>query len=223
MDEQKGSASPSRRRANRLNALRSTGPRTETGKERASRNSTRHGLLSEKFAVISGEDPTEFERFRQDFITDLAPEGELEDCLVARIIECFWRLRRIGRMESLLFAYHTLDRRATSARSRASSLQTIPTFEFDLRKPSPEDEAAYRDANKQAWEAEAELDNVPLVPAFLRDSAGPAAFDKLSRYETRIERSLYRALHELQRRQASRRGEPVLSPAVVDVDLSLGK
>jgi hypothetical protein len=43
---------------------------------------------------------------------------------------------------------------------------------------------------------------------------------KLSRYETSIERSLYKALHELQRLQAARNGEPVPAPVVVDVNVS---
>jgi len=37
------------------------------------------------------------------------------------------------------------------------------------------------------------------------------------RYETSIERGLYRALHELQRLQAARRGEAVAAPVAVDV------
>ena len=47
------------------------------------------------------------------------------------------------------------------------------------------------------------------------------AFSKLSRYGAGIERSLYRALHELQRLQATRAGQPVLAPAAVDVDVSV--
>jgi hypothetical protein len=43
---------------------------------------------------------------------------------------------------------------------------------------------------------------------------------KLSRYETAIERALYRALHELERRQAARRGAAVTPPQVLDVDIS---
>lgn len=45
--------------------------------------------------------------------------------------------------------------------------------------------------------------------------------DKVSRYETTLERSLFRTLHELQRLQAARAGERVLPPAAVDVDLSV--
>lgn len=53
--------------------------------------------------------------------------------------------------------------------------------------------------------------------AFLR---GSDVFSKLSRYETTIERGLFRALHELQRLQAARAGQPVPPPVAVDVDVS---
>ena len=43
----------------------------------------------------------------------------------------------------------------------------------------------------------------------------------LSRYEVTLERSLYRALHELQRLQAAREGRAVPLPAAVDVDVSV--
>jgi hypothetical protein len=44
--------------------------------------------------------------------------------------------------------------------------------------------------------------------------------EKLSRYETTLERSLYKALHELERRQAARDGQTVPLPVAVDVNLS---
>jgi hypothetical protein len=60
-----------------------------------------------------------------------------------------------------------------------------------------------------------------LGMAFIRDANGANAFSKLSRYETTIERGLYKALHELQRLQAARRAEGnVLAPLAVDVDVS---
>lgn len=39
----------------------------------------------------------------------------------------------------------------------------------------------------------------------------------LNRYEVTLERALYRALHELERQQAKRRGEAVSLPAVLEV------
>jgi hypothetical protein len=44
--------------------------------------------------------------------------------------------------------------------------------------------------------------------------------EKLSRYETTLERSFFKALHELERRQASRAGQAVPPPMAVDVNLS---
>jgi hypothetical protein len=42
----------------------------------------------------------------------------------------------------------------------------------------------------------------------------------VSRYEVTLERSLYKALHELQRLQAARDGQAVPLPVVVDVSVS---
>ena len=44
---------------------------------------------------------------------------------------------------------------------------------------------------------------------------------RVLRYETTIERGLYKALHELQRLQAARAGVPVPPPATADVDVSV--
>jgi hypothetical protein len=75
-----------------------------------------------------------------------------------------------------------------------------------------------------AWE----LDNVVKNPdksslglSFIRDAKRANAFSKLSRYETTIERGLYKALHELQRLQAARHANGnVVPPVAVDVDVS---
>jgi hypothetical protein len=42
---------------------------------------------------------------------------------------------------------------------------------------------------------------------------------KLSTYETAIERQLNRALHQLERRQAARRGAALTPPQVLDVEV----
>jgi hypothetical protein len=43
---------------------------------------------------------------------------------------------------------------------------------------------------------------------------------KLSWYELAIERQTYRALHELERRSAARRGASITPPYIVDVEVS---
>jgi hypothetical protein len=53
------------------------------------------------------------------------------------------------------------------------------------------------------------------------NSYGREKMGVLSRYEATLERSLYKALHELQRLQAARAGQPVPLPEAVDVDVSI--
>jgi hypothetical protein len=70
-------------------------------------------------------------------------------------------------------------------------------------------------SEQRDYEAAQESETATLGEAFVQDSREENAFTKLSRYETSMERSLYKAVHELQRRQAAR---PV--PVAVDIDVS---
>jgi hypothetical protein len=98
--------------ANRANAQKSTGPRTPEGKERASQNALKHGLLA-KEAVIVGEEPEEFGLFRDEIGRELAPVGIVESRLVARIAGLLWRLQRAERVQNdsfdLLYAQCAAD------------------------------------------------------------------------------------------------------------------
>jgi len=46
------------------------------------------------------------------------------------------------------------------------------------------------------------------------------SYGKFTRYETSLERGIYKALHELQRIQAARAGEKLSAPVAIDVDIS---
>ncbi len=63
-------------------------------------------------------------------------------------------------------------------------------------------------------------DTSTLGLAFIRDANGANAFSKLSRYETTMERGLYKALHEVQRLQTARAAGSVPPPLAVDIDVS---
>jgi hypothetical protein len=67
------------------------------------------------------------------------------------------------------------------------------------------DEQKHQKALSRAQEMKAKQDaeTATLGRTFIRDADKANAFSKLSRYETTIERSLYKALHELQRHQAA--------------------
>lgn len=62
-------------------------------------------------------------------------------------------------------------------------------------------------------------DGIQLEQAF--SAHGREKMAVLSRYEATIERSLYKALHELQRLQAARQGKTVSPPQAMDVDVSI--
>ena len=90
--------------ANRLNAQKSTGPRTEEGKERVSRNPLKHGLSAVKHVVLDHEDEADFEALLEAMIDDFAPKTALETELVTRIAILTWRLKRVPEMEMVLVA-----------------------------------------------------------------------------------------------------------------------
>jgi len=98
--------------ANRLNAGRSTGPRTAEGKATASQNSLKHGLFARE-GVIRGEDGEEFEMHREMLLEQLNPAGPLEQILAARIVDLTWRLRRAAQDQNEAFGAmydrHTAD------------------------------------------------------------------------------------------------------------------
>jgi hypothetical protein len=80
--------------ANRANAQWSTGPKTEPGKARSSRNAVKHGLFC-KNVLIPGEDPGEFHSLRDAFLRRLNPRDIVELEVVEDIIAAQWKLKRL--------------------------------------------------------------------------------------------------------------------------------
>lgn len=84
--------------ANRQNAKKSTGPKTDKGKRAAKMNALKHGLLAREVVITDGqveESPKEFAALWKELREDRAPMGLLEEMLVERIATCYWRLRRV--------------------------------------------------------------------------------------------------------------------------------
>jgi len=88
--------------ANRRNALKSTGPTTEEGKERSRCNAVRHGLTAE--TIIAGlEDAEDYQAFETAVIADYDGQTAVERELVLRLASVLWRLRRATGIESGIF------------------------------------------------------------------------------------------------------------------------
>jgi hypothetical protein len=95
-------------RANRRNALKSTGPKTPESKAAVRHNATKHGLLS-RDVLLPGEDEVALEELSERLCDELQPVGELESLLVDRITAAYWRLRRLGRVEAGIFAWQLYE------------------------------------------------------------------------------------------------------------------
>jgi len=143
---------------NRLNAQRSTGPRTPEGLAASSQNALKHGLTASQI-VVSGESEDEFLAYYRERRDAEKPEGPIEEGLLERIVICEWRQRRAYRAEAGL------------------------------------------------------MENGGGVEDVFHGMSQDMAV--LCRYETALDRSLQRARHELERRQARRRGETVAAPIAV--------
>ena len=79
--------------------VKGTGPRTESGKQRASRNALKQGIFS-KAVVLKGESRAEYERFRAGLRKAREPQDEMEALLVDKLAMFTWRLRRVLVAES---------------------------------------------------------------------------------------------------------------------------
>src|SRR5437763_8275882 len=88
--------------ANRRNALKSTGPKTESGKQVSRCNAVRHGLTAE--TVLSAfEDAQDYKAFEAAITADYVAQSAVERELVLRLASILWRLRRATTMETGLF------------------------------------------------------------------------------------------------------------------------
>jgi hypothetical protein len=91
-------ATPAQAAANLANAQYSTGPKTDAGKKKSSRNALTHGLFSAT-VVLPEESQAEFEAFRLEIFADLVPATLVEATFVDDIAANLWRVRRMQRLE----------------------------------------------------------------------------------------------------------------------------
>jgi hypothetical protein len=99
--------------ANRRNAQKSTGPRSEQGKQRSSQNAVRHGLTAET-VIEPVEDAEDYKAFEAAVTADYDSETAVERELVLRLTSLLWRLRRATSIETGLLELDgepLLDRR----------------------------------------------------------------------------------------------------------------
>ena len=186
-------ASVAQIQANRLNAQKSTGPRTAAGKERASRNALKHGLLARE-AVIQGEDPEEFELYREQMLESLAPAGPVEAMLAERVVGLSWRLRRAERLQNAAFTAMDDAEPTPLLDARLEEWKQLKGSEWDRGVSGVVDE------------------NAALGRVVVADYAEARVLDRLLMYERQIESSLYRTMGQLRHEREAREARGAATP-----------
>jgi hypothetical protein len=168
--------------ANRLNALRSTGPRTEDGKARSRLNAVRHGLTAET-VVPNLEDPEDYKAFEATIIADYCAETAVARELVLRLASLLWRLRRATAIETLLFTIESDPSVGGQDCQLKTNMESV-----EVGRPDVDFSRTTR----------------RLTYSFLRlTSLDSGAFERLNRYEAALWRQAAQimfALHPIQQR-----------------------
>lgn len=118
-DQKKKQVSPEKLAANRKNAMRSTGPRTQAGKQRASQNPYKHGHYSNRLFPTKELVARDWEGYTQvlaAYQSHYGPVGDLESYCVEQIAGYSLRLARLLEHEQKVltwrapFEAHSVDR-----------------------------------------------------------------------------------------------------------------
>lgn len=180
--------------ANRANALRSTGPKTDSGKARSSFNALTHGLTA-RAVVVDGEDPAAFDDLLQKLAEKFNPVGPIEEDLVGRIAMLMWRLRRVPVLEAALFSW------VQFAQAEADSVESDGPFSLDpfstvvMLAPPGADRDQKDDQRALGRALETMLSKMD-------------ALNKLNRYEVQLMNQLKRSLEDLRTLQSERAAGP---------------
>jgi hypothetical protein len=165
----------------RRNGARSKGPKTHAGRARAAQNALRHGLRAAAIVFPGLEDVREWEHHLAEIVSAWQPRSYLEELLVERVAVQTWRLRRVARIEGAVAA--------------------TGMYRLNFLDRDEAEETAGREARARE---DVELETRVMAH---RTAAVPGEWmETLSRYETSIERSLFRTLAAL---RAERENAPL--------------
>ena len=90
--------------ANRLNAQKSTGPRSVVGKAAIRMNALKSGIDAQS-TIIRGENPADLEALTNEYLAAHSPVTPQERFHVDTLIRCDWQMRRLTRADTQLWEY----------------------------------------------------------------------------------------------------------------------
>jgi hypothetical protein len=188
--------------ANRRNALKSTGPKTEVGKEASRCNAVRDGLTAE--TVIGAlEDAEDYGAFEAAITADYDAQSAVERELVLRLASLLWRLRRATTMETGLF-----EIQAEQLRDYRQTRKLLPHSQGVIHAVFAQDSLGNHDSHRAESDQANPMsggriisDNpaIEFARCLLRLANLPNfALDRLSRYEAALSRQVGRILFTLE-------------------------
>jgi len=188
--------------ANRRNALLSTGPKTEEGKQQSRQNALKHGLTAET-VIVSSEDPATYIAFEEQILSENDPQSALEHELVLRIASLLWRLRRATLIETGLLNLYCGSSASDSGQTHLGLIQTnirilaahTPVQNGPCIEPASEEAARKTSSHPQSRVAAQKR----LTESFLRLSqeglTGP--LERITRYEAALWRQFVQTVFAL--------------------------
>jgi len=143
--------------ANRENAEKSTGPKTEEGKAASSKNATRHGFYSKEFQVREDEREA-FTRLYAGLLKEIQPTTVVLHELFLQYVHACWNLHRLRGIEADYFlqtanpfADETLSRQLETIARHRTRFERVKTSVFKQIQDQLTNQAIAR-----------ESDNIPL-------------------------------------------------------------
>jgi hypothetical protein len=193
--------------ANRRNALKSTGPRTESGKAQSRRNALRHGFTAET-VIEPLEAPEEYRQFERAIVSEYLPQTPVEQELVHRLASLFWRLRRATAIETgllrlqgeILCAFRSSRPKIASERGgEVDGAPPLAAHEADLHREIPCDPIDTQELHVSVTQPSAVTTSRAVAVSFLRlANLDKDIVDRLSRYEAALWRQLAQTIFTLQ-------------------------
>jgi hypothetical protein len=141
--------------ANRLNALKSTGPRTAEGKAVSSQNAFQSGLDAES-QFVYGENQDEFAVLQREYMERFRPVSPEERFQIDNLIRCEWMLRRFFRVEAHLWEYHVIRASRSEGTPLGESFDKASTVFMRLQRRVTLTEKAYNAAYAELQRLRAE-------------------------------------------------------------------
>lgn len=193
--------------ANRENSQKSTGPKTESGKQNVRHNALKHGLLAKRLKFKDAEEQAEFHKLVQELDAEIRPLGVVHKLLVEEVAICCWKLQIAHGLEMQdLYNRRKATKAIMRAVARSCDRKDAPLFVNDDGTDS---------AAQMGWDCE-ELTVQTCVATVESEHSGlgsdraegnsdqaritaklSTSFSTILRYEASLKRDLYRALAAL--------------------------